>query len=83
MGMKKISIASLKKINFPVVIEEGEDGYFVAHCPILQGCHTQGKTYEEALANIKEAIELCLDVMDVCEVEIDCRPKGKTATVSA
>lgn len=43
--------------QFPVVVEKDEDGYFVS-CSILQGCHSQGDTYQEALENIEEAIEL-------------------------
>jgi len=39
-----------------VIIYSGEDGYFVAECPSLPGCISQGKTKEEAVANIKEAI---------------------------
>ena len=46
-----------KEQNFSVVIELDKDGYF-AFCPELQGCYSQGKTYEEALANIKDAVEL-------------------------
>ena len=44
-----------------VVIEPGEDGYFVAHCPTLKTCVSQGKTREEALLNIREAILLYLE----------------------
>ena len=40
-----------------VVIAHGEDGYWVAECPSLPGCISQGHTREEAIANIKEAIE--------------------------
>jgi predicted RNase H-like HicB family nuclease len=40
-----------------VVIYSGEDGYWVAECPSLPGCISQGKTKEEAIANIKEAIK--------------------------
>lgn len=47
--------------RWQVWIEQDEDGYFVAHCPALPGCHTQGDTEEEALTNIKEAIALCLE----------------------
>jgi antitoxin HicB len=43
-------------IKFIITIEKDEDGYFIASCPALQGCHSQGKTKEEAIANIKEAI---------------------------
>jgi predicted RNase H-like HicB family nuclease len=47
-----------------VVIEEDEAGYYVAEVPALPGCFSQGKTYEEAIANIKEAIEGWLEVME-------------------
>ena len=40
-----------------VVVYPGEDGYWVAECPSLPGCISQGKTKQEAIANIKEAIE--------------------------
>lgn len=43
--------------NFSVIIEHDKDG-FVAECLDLQGCYTQGKTYEEALRNIQDAIKL-------------------------
>lgn len=43
--------------QFSVVIEKDQDGY-VAFCPALQGCYTQGTTYEEVLANIQDAIRL-------------------------
>ena len=44
-----------------VIIEPGEDGYFVARCPSLKSCWSQGKTREEALQNIREAVELYLE----------------------
>ncbi len=44
-------------MKFLVTLEEDEDGYIVASCPALLGCHSQGRSREEALANIKEAIE--------------------------
>ncbi|MYD35544.1 MAG: type II toxin-antitoxin system HicB family antitoxin [Dehalococcoidia bacterium] len=40
-----------------VVFEDDEDGFVVASCPTLPGCHTQGRTRAEALANIREAID--------------------------
>ena len=49
---------------FSVVLEKDEDGWWVASCPALPGCHTQGRTKKEALFNIKEAIEGCLDVLN-------------------
>jgi len=48
-------------MKIKVVVEQGEDGYFVAHCPSLKSCWSQGKAEEEALTNIRQAIELYLD----------------------
>lgn len=47
--------------NFKVIIEQDEDGMFVAEAPAIPGCYTQGKTYEEAIRGIREVIELCLE----------------------
>lgn len=52
-----------KKVrNFTVIIEKDEDNYYVGYVPSIRGCHTQGKTLDELMKNIKEAIELCLEV---------------------
>ena len=45
---------------FQVIVEQDEAGYFVAECPALKACYTQGKTYEEVTENIKDVIALCL-----------------------
>ncbi len=44
-----------------MILEPGEDGYIVAQCPALPGCWSQGKTREEAVTNIREAIELYIE----------------------
>ena len=51
-------------LDLPVVLYPGEDGYIVADVPALPGCVSQGKTEKEALANVKEAAELCLESME-------------------
>ena len=43
-------------MRFAITLEQDEDGYVVASCPALPGCHSQGKTRQEAVANIEEAI---------------------------
>jgi predicted RNase H-like HicB family nuclease len=48
-------------MTIKVVLEKGEDGYVVAHCPALKSCWSQGKTRGEALQNIREAIQLYLE----------------------
>lgn len=50
----------METYQFQVVIEQDEDGMYIADVPALQGCHTQGATFEEALANIREVIEMCV-----------------------
>ena len=49
----------MKQYDLPIIIERDKDGYF-ATCPELQGCYSQGDTYEEALENIKDAVTLHL-----------------------
>ncbi len=49
----------MKKYLLEVVVEKDQEGYF-AYCPALQGCYTQGNTYEEAIKNIRDAIRLHL-----------------------
>uniref|UniRef100_A0A831XDH9 Type II toxin-antitoxin system HicB family antitoxin n=1 Tax=Geobacter metallireducens TaxID=28232 RepID=A0A831XDH9_GEOME len=51
-----------KKYHFAVLIEQDEDGVYVATAPALPGCHTQARTLAELDERIREAITLCLDV---------------------
>ena len=48
-------------MQLPVILWPGEDGWIVAECPVIPGCISQGQTRQEALDNIREAIELCLE----------------------
>ncbi len=67
-------------MKFLVAMERDEDGYYIVECPSLPGCVSQGNTSEEALANIREAIEGILELrrrkglpvpaMEVSEVEV-------------
>lgn len=59
MAVAKPQIESRRK----VLLYPGEDGYFVVEVPSLPGCISQGKTREEALANIEEAIALYVEVL--------------------
>lgn len=49
-------------LKFTVALEPGEDGYIIAECPAIPGCMSQGRTQEEALENIKDAILACLEM---------------------
>jgi len=50
-------------MKFPTVIDRDEDGMWVVECPAIPGCVSQGRTREEAMANIKDAIASCLEVL--------------------
>ena len=56
-----------------VVIEEDEDGKYVAWCPALQGCYTQGDTFEEAMEHIRDVIAMCLQELQEEKKSFDLR----------
>jgi predicted RNase H-like HicB family nuclease len=56
-----------KEKQYTVIIEKGEDGYLIGTALEIKGCHSQGKNMEELLANMREAIELCLEVQGESE----------------
>lgn len=65
--------SSLKMPKYTVKISKGQDGYYVAQCVELPAAITQGRTREEALTNIREAITLVLE-----DTEIEAEEKGIT-----
>ncbi len=60
-------------LRFQAIIEQDEDGYFIVDVPALQGCHTQGKTYEEAMINIQEVVSMCVREMKEDGVDLESR----------
>ena len=50
------------KKEFTVIIEQDEQGYFIAEVPELRGCHTQAKSLDVLMERTKEAVQLCLEV---------------------
>lgn len=70
-------------MKFKVILEKDEEasGYVVS-CPALPGCHSQGDTIKEALANIKEAIQACLESLseDVVKESLS-KPSSKVVEV--
>ena len=57
-----IDAGKIHLMKFATVLDRDEDGMWIAECPSIPGCVSQGKTREEALANIKEAIALCFEM---------------------
>lgn len=60
-SVRKARRPLLRGRPLPVIVEKGEDGFYVVECPILEGCYSQGNTIDEALRNIREVIELLLE----------------------
>jgi predicted RNase H-like HicB family nuclease len=56
------SLAKLPAMKFVATLDRDEDGIWISECPAIPGCVSQGSTRDEALANIREAIALCLEV---------------------
>lgn len=52
------------KRMLPALLYRGEDGMIVAECPLIPGCISQGADREAALANLRDAIELCLELQE-------------------
>ena len=77
-----------KTIHLPILLETDEDNYFIVSCPVFKGCHSYGKTIDEAMKNIREVIEMCLEETEQVqplnnflgyrEIEISL-PKSKVA----
>ena len=51
----------MTKYSYTIVVERDEDGVFIAACPALQGCYSQGTSYEEAVDNLRDAIRLHIE----------------------
>ena len=62
------------------IFSKDENGYYV-YCPELPGCHTQGGTFEEAKANMKEAVELYLETMSKEEISESLNKEFVTTTL--
>ena len=58
----------MEKLHLPIIVEMDEDGYYIVSCLLFKGCHSYGETIDEALGNIREAIEICLEETKVEEL---------------
>jgi predicted RNase H-like HicB family nuclease len=53
------------KIHLPILIEQDEDKVYIVTCPTFKGCHSFGNTIDEAMKNIQEVIEMCLQEQQI------------------
>ncbi|HMQ77893.1 MAG TPA: type II toxin-antitoxin system HicB family antitoxin [Flavobacteriales bacterium] len=51
----------METIHLPLMIETDEDGVFIVSCPAFKGCHSYGRTVDEAIANVREVIAMCME----------------------
>ena len=57
-----------KSLNYMVLIEQDEDGVFIAKVPDIPGCYTQGKNVEQVMERVKEAIRVCLEAEELEDI---------------
>ena len=50
-------------VNYTVVVRRSETGRYIASCPAIPECHAQGDTYDEAIRNAREALQLCIEYL--------------------
>lgn len=51
----------MEKLHLPILIEIDEDGLYIVSCPLFKGCHSWGESIDDAMRNITEVIEICLE----------------------
>nr|QNO56119.1 hypothetical protein POMOPPKL_00016 [Methanosarcinales archaeon ANME-1 ERB7]QNO56144.1 hypothetical protein LBAABJFF_00004 [Methanosarcinales archaeon ANME-1 ERB7] len=64
----QLEVSEMEKLHLPIIIELDEDKYYIVSCPVFRGCHSYGETIDEALENIREVIEMCLEETKVEEL---------------
>jgi len=58
----------MKNYHLPIVIEQDEDGVYIVSCPSFKACRSYGATIDEAIANIREVIEMCIEESEPTEM---------------
>ena len=56
-----MKISNNNILHLPILVEQDEDNFYIVSCPVFKGCHSYGATVEEALDNIKEVIDMCIE----------------------
>ena len=76
-GMSKVYNSKTRhsKVQLPLFVEKDEDGFYIVECPLFEGCYSQGRTLDEALANIREALKLVLEEKESQKVLESYRPE--------
>lgn len=48
-------------LHLPILVEQDEDNIYIVSCPVFKGCHSYGKTIDEAISNITEVVQMCIE----------------------
>ncbi len=56
-----MKISETKTLHLPILVEQDEDSFYIVSCPVFKGCHSYGRTIDEALENIREVIDMCIE----------------------
>jgi predicted RNase H-like HicB family nuclease len=56
-----MKVSETKTLHLPILVEQDEDNFYIVSCPVFKGCHSYGSTIDEALSNIKEVIDMCIE----------------------
>jgi predicted RNase H-like HicB family nuclease len=54
-------ISETETLHLPILVEQDEDNFYIVSCPVFKGCHSYGSTIDQALSNIKEVIDMCIE----------------------
>ncbi len=65
-----------KILHLPILIEQDEDDLYIVSCPVFDGCHSYGKTIDEAIKNITEVIEMCIEEEKENDLDVSNRFVG-------
>ena len=74
MKTRQVKVKTFSR-KLPLVIEKDSDGFYVAECPVFEGCYSQGATIDEAVKNIREVISLILEEKDEQKILKDYSPQ--------
>ncbi len=66
-----MKISETKILHLPILVEQDEDNFYIVSCPVFKGCHSYGSTIDEALKNIREVVEICIEEEKEKPVEIN------------
>ena len=56
-----MKISETRTLHLPILVEQDEDNFYIVSCPVFKACHSYGVTIDEALNNIREVIDICIE----------------------